>query len=163
MKRIQHALPQLGFRADEVLHIFEKPSDLIGDREVTKLEDEHERIGEPCIARRFDLALSTVVATDKIYNILSAVDDALGVRLAYVPMGVCWNTGVQAMSAVVREITGLLEFVPGTAWSTWAWSGLPFSTGTCTMAMAPSIAFIPQTRFSICQPMPFPIILVPGA
>jgi hypothetical protein len=61
----------------------------------------------------FDMALSPVVATNTIYNNLREVDDSLGVRLAYVPMGVCWNTGVQAMSAVVREITGLLEFVPG--------------------------------------------------
>jgi hypothetical protein len=61
----------------------------------------------------FDMALSPVVATNTIYINLRDVDDSLGVRLAYVPMGVCWNTGVQAMSAVVREITGLLEFVPG--------------------------------------------------
>jgi len=61
----------------------------------------------------FDMALSPVVATNTIYNNLRDVDDSLGVRLAYVPVGVCWNTGVQAMSAVVREISGLLEFVPG--------------------------------------------------
>jgi hypothetical protein len=60
-----------------------------------------------------DLALSPVVATHTIYNNLRDVDDSLGVRLAYVPIGVCWNTGVQVMAAVVREISGLLEFVPG--------------------------------------------------
>jgi len=60
-----------------------------------------------------DMALSPVVATHTIYNNLRDIDDSLGVRVAYVPMGVCWNTGVQAMSAVVREITGLIEFVPG--------------------------------------------------
>ena len=37
----------------------------------------------------------------------------MGVRLAYVPMGVMWNTGIQTMAAVIREITGLIEFVPG--------------------------------------------------
>jgi hypothetical protein len=48
-----------------------------------------------------------------VYNNLRDVDDSLGVRIAYVPMGLCWNTGVQAMSAVVREIAGLIELVPG--------------------------------------------------
>lgn len=61
----------------------------------------------------FDMALSPVVAGNTIYNNLREVEDSLGVRVVYVPMGFCWNTGVQAMSAVVREITGLIEFVPG--------------------------------------------------
>jgi hypothetical protein len=60
-----------------------------------------------------DMVLSPVVASHTIYNNLRDIDDSLGVRVVYVPMGVCWNTGVQAMSAVVREITGLIEFVPG--------------------------------------------------
>lgn len=61
----------------------------------------------------FDMILSPVVATNTVYNNLRDVDDSLGVRVAYVPMGVCWNTGVQAMAAIVREISGLIEFVPG--------------------------------------------------
>jgi hypothetical protein len=60
-----------------------------------------------------DMALSPVVATNVVYNNLRDVDDSLGVRLAYVPMGLCWNTGVQAMSAIVREIAGLIELLPG--------------------------------------------------
>jgi hypothetical protein len=60
-----------------------------------------------------DMILSPVVATNVVYNNLRDVDDSLGVRVAYVPMGLCWNTGVQAMSAVVREIAGLIELVPG--------------------------------------------------
>ena len=60
-----------------------------------------------------DMALSPVVASNVVYNNLRDVDDSLGVRVAYVPMGLCWNTGVQAMSAVVREIAGLIEFIPG--------------------------------------------------
>lgn len=60
-----------------------------------------------------DMLLSPVVATHTIYNNLRDVDDSLGVRIAYVPMGVGWNTGVQAMAAIVREISGLLEFIPG--------------------------------------------------
>ena len=60
-----------------------------------------------------DMVLSPVVASNTIYNNLRDIEDSLGVRVAYVPVGFCWNTGVQAMSAVVREITGLIEFVPG--------------------------------------------------
>jgi hypothetical protein len=60
-----------------------------------------------------DMILSPVVATNVVYNNLRDVDDSLGVRVAYVPVGLCWNTGVQAMSAVVREIAGLIELVPG--------------------------------------------------
>jgi hypothetical protein len=60
-----------------------------------------------------DMVLSPVVASNVVYNNLRDVDDSLGVRIAYVPMGLCWNTGVQAMSAVVREIAGLIELVPG--------------------------------------------------
>jgi hypothetical protein len=60
-----------------------------------------------------DMVLSPVVASNVVYNNLRDVEDSLGVRIAYVPMGLCWNTGTQAMSAVVREIAGLIEFVPG--------------------------------------------------
>lgn len=60
-----------------------------------------------------DMVLSPVVATHTIYNNLRDIDDSLGVRVFYVPAGAAWNTGVQAMAAVVREITGLIEFVPG--------------------------------------------------
>ena len=61
----------------------------------------------------FDLALSPVVAARSIYNNLRSVDDSRGVRAFYVVPGFAWNTGVQGMAAVVREITGLIEFVPG--------------------------------------------------
>ena len=60
-----------------------------------------------------DLVLSPVVAANTMYNNLRTVDDSLMVRVAYVPMGFAWNTGVQAMGAVTREITGLLELLPG--------------------------------------------------
>lgn len=61
----------------------------------------------------FDMVLSPVVATNTIYNNLRDIDDSVGVRVVYVVPGVAWNTGVQAMSAVIREITGLVEFLPG--------------------------------------------------
>jgi len=60
-----------------------------------------------------DMALSPFIAANTIYTNLRNVDDSVGVRVAYVPMGFAWNTGVQAMGAIVREITGLLEVVPG--------------------------------------------------
>jgi hypothetical protein len=61
----------------------------------------------------FDMVLSPFVASNTIYTNLRDIDDSVGVRVFYVPMGIGWNTGVQAMSAVVREISGLIEFVPG--------------------------------------------------
>jgi hypothetical protein len=60
-----------------------------------------------------DMVLSPVVATNTVYNNLRDIDDSMGVRVVYVPAGAAWNTGVQAMAAVIREITGLIEFVPG--------------------------------------------------
>jgi hypothetical protein len=60
-----------------------------------------------------DMALSPFIAANTIYTNLRNVDDSLGVRVVYVPVGFAWNTGVQAMGAVVREITGLIELVPG--------------------------------------------------
>jgi hypothetical protein len=60
-----------------------------------------------------DLVLSPFIAANTMYTNLRNVDDSLGVRVAYVPMGFAWNTGVQGMGAVVREITGLIELVPG--------------------------------------------------
>jgi hypothetical protein len=60
-----------------------------------------------------DMVLSPFIAANTIYTNLRNVDDSIGVRCAYVPMGFAWNTGVQAMGAVTREITGLLELVPG--------------------------------------------------
>jgi hypothetical protein len=60
-----------------------------------------------------DFVLSPFTGAHVLYNNLRDVDDSLGVRLAYVPMGFAWNTGVQAMGAITREISGLLELLPG--------------------------------------------------
>lgn len=60
-----------------------------------------------------DMALSPFIAANTLYTNLRNVDDSLGVRVAYVPMGFAWNTGVQAMGAITREITGLIELLPG--------------------------------------------------
>jgi hypothetical protein len=60
-----------------------------------------------------DMVLSPFIAANTIYTNLRNVDDSVGVRVTYVPMGFAWNSGVQAMGAVTREITGLLELLPG--------------------------------------------------
>jgi hypothetical protein len=61
----------------------------------------------------FDLVLSPVVAGRSIHRSLQTTDDSTAVRVLFVVPGFAWNTGVQAMASVVREITGLIEFVPG--------------------------------------------------
>ncbi len=60
-----------------------------------------------------DMVLSPVVAMNTIYNNLRDIDDSLMVRVVYVPAGVGWNTGIQAMAAILRELSGLIELVPG--------------------------------------------------
>ena len=60
-----------------------------------------------------DLVLSPIVGANTLYNNLRNVDDSIGVRVAYVPMGFAWNGGVQAFGAITREITGLIELLPG--------------------------------------------------
>lgn len=63
----------------------------------------------------FDLALSPFVATGAVVQNLGETDDSTAVRVIYFVPGVAWNTGVQGFASVVREIAGLLEFVPGLA------------------------------------------------
>jgi hypothetical protein len=60
-----------------------------------------------------DLALSPIVATRGIARSLKATQDPTAVRVGFAVPGVAWNTGVQALAAVVREISGLLEFPAG--------------------------------------------------
>jgi hypothetical protein len=61
----------------------------------------------------FDFALAPVVGTRTIYNNLRDIDDTLGVRVVYVLPGIGWNAGVGLMASIVREMAGLIEFVPG--------------------------------------------------
>ncbi len=60
-----------------------------------------------------DIALSPIVAAHSIYRNLNDIDDSLGVRLAYPLPGFAWNTGLQIGAGAIRELAGLLEFVPG--------------------------------------------------
>jgi hypothetical protein len=60
-----------------------------------------------------DIALSPIVAARSIYRNLNDIDDSLGVRLVYPIPGFAWNTGLQIGAGALRELTGLLELVPG--------------------------------------------------
>ena len=48
---------------------------------------------------------------DKLINI----DDTMGVRVAYAVPGYFWYTAVIAGAAVIRGMTGLLQFLPAVA------------------------------------------------
>jgi hypothetical protein len=60
-----------------------------------------------------DLALSPAMAARSIDYNMHRVDDSTAVRVFYALPGFAWNTGVQGMASVVREIAGLIEFLPG--------------------------------------------------
>jgi hypothetical protein len=61
----------------------------------------------------FDVALAPVVAAKTVYDGVRFIDDSLAVRLFYPVPGVIWNTGIVAGVGVIREMTGLLELIPG--------------------------------------------------
>jgi len=60
-----------------------------------------------------DLALSPVVAGKTVVQNLQDIDDSTAVRIAYTVPGFVWVTFVQAGTAVLRGVTGVLEFLPG--------------------------------------------------
>jgi hypothetical protein len=60
-----------------------------------------------------DLALSPVVAGKTVYQNLRDIDDSTAVRIVYPVPGFVWVTFVQAGTAVLRGVTGVLEFLPG--------------------------------------------------
>jgi hypothetical protein len=60
-----------------------------------------------------DIALSPIVAAHAIYRNLNDIDDSLGVRLVYTIPGFAWNTGLVIGAGAIRELTGLIELVPG--------------------------------------------------
>ena len=61
----------------------------------------------------FDIALSPVVAGNTIYRNLNDIGDSLGVRIAYPIPGYVWNVGLTIGSGAIRELSGLLELLPG--------------------------------------------------
>jgi hypothetical protein len=60
-----------------------------------------------------DLVLSPVVAGKTVYTNLQDIDDSDAVRVAYPVPGFAFVTFVQMGSAVLRGVTGVLEFLPG--------------------------------------------------
>jgi len=60
-----------------------------------------------------DIVLSPIVAAHTIYRNLNDIGDSLGVRLAYPIPGYAWTTGLTIGAGGLRELSGLLELVPG--------------------------------------------------
>jgi hypothetical protein len=60
-----------------------------------------------------DVALAPVVGAKTVYDGVRFIDDSLGVRIFYPIPGVIWNTGIVAGIGVIREMTGLIELIPG--------------------------------------------------
>jgi hypothetical protein len=60
-----------------------------------------------------DVALAPVVGAKTVYDGVRFIDDSLWVRIVYPVPGVVWNTGIVIGIGVVREMTGLIELIPG--------------------------------------------------
>jgi len=60
-----------------------------------------------------DVVLSPVVAGQIIYTNLREIDDSRWVRIAYPVPGYVWILGVELGASVLREVTGLIELLPG--------------------------------------------------
>jgi hypothetical protein len=61
----------------------------------------------------FDVVLSPVVAGRIVYTNMRDIDDSQWVRIVYPLPGYVWTTGLQIGASVLREITGLIELLPG--------------------------------------------------
>lgn len=62
-----------------------------------------------------DFALAPVVAAQSVYTNMNDIGDSPGVRLFYPIPGFFWNSFVQGGAAILRGITGVIEFLPGLA------------------------------------------------
>ena len=62
-----------------------------------------------------DIALAPVVAGQIIYTNLREIDDSRWVRIVYPVPGYVWTLGVEFGASVLREVTGLIELLPGLA------------------------------------------------
>lgn len=60
-----------------------------------------------------DIVLAPVVAGKTIYNNMRDIDDSRWVRIVYPLPGFVWTTGVQIGGGILREVTGLIELLPG--------------------------------------------------
>jgi hypothetical protein len=62
-----------------------------------------------------DVALAPVVSGQILYTNLREIEDSRWVRIVYTVPGYCWILGVELGASVLREVTGLLELLPGLA------------------------------------------------
>jgi hypothetical protein len=60
-----------------------------------------------------DIALAPVVSGQIIFTNLREVDDSRWVRIAYPLPGYVWILGVEIGASILREVTGLIELLPG--------------------------------------------------
>ncbi len=60
-----------------------------------------------------DIALAPVVAGQIIYTNLREIDDSRWVRIVFPLPGYVWVLGVGIGASVLREVTGLIELLPG--------------------------------------------------
>ena len=60
-----------------------------------------------------DLVLTPVTAGWAVARNLERSEDSRAVKVAFAGPGWLWNSGVLALASVVRELTGLLELLPG--------------------------------------------------
>jgi hypothetical protein len=66
-----------------------------------------------------DLVLAPVVAGRAICENLATTDDSIAVKVVFLVPGFFWNTAVQLGASLVREVTGLIEVVPGLVLLPW--------------------------------------------
>lgn len=60
-----------------------------------------------------DLALSPYTGPRSVVVNIQDIEDTTGVRIAYFLPGIVWNTGLYMGTAMLREVAGVLEFLPG--------------------------------------------------
>lgn len=61
----------------------------------------------------FDVALAPIVAGRIIYTNLRDIEDSRWVRIVYPLPGYVWTMGIQFGGGILREVTGLIELLPG--------------------------------------------------
>jgi hypothetical protein len=60
-----------------------------------------------------DIVLAPAAAGKIIYQNMRDIDDSQWVRIVYPVPGFVWVTGVTIGAGVLREVTGLIELLPG--------------------------------------------------
>lgn len=60
-----------------------------------------------------DVLMAPVVGPKMTIDNLRFIDDTPGVRAFWALPGVVWNTGITIGVGVIREMTGLIEIIPG--------------------------------------------------